>query len=231
MKNLLLSLILLFAFSLSAQTLTEKNNQYFLVSEKDTFPSPHYKSAKLYRYLIEDYEHFVPQCANMEEIFEYTHWDKQTQLEYAAIYKAIVQKSVKYQKGFKRKKLDKMDSYFIQNQAFMQFYEQKSSSEKLVRDSLTLSQADIRDFLQGMEYIPYEFIADPKKCGNIFRHVIFFFDEKGEPCDSAKFCLTCSEYLFSSNLVQGANYRIVGNFKIWLKKRRVKYNEYDKGII
>jgi hypothetical protein len=229
MKKLLILLNLLFAFSLSAQTLTEKNKQYFLVSGADTFPSPHYKSAKLYRYLIHDDEHFVPQAANLNTIFEYTHWDKQTQLEYAAIYNAIAKK---YQKALKKKKLDSMDSYLIiQNQAFRQFYGQKSSSEKIVRDSLTLSQVDILELLQGMEYIPNEIIPDPKKCMRIFRHVIFFFDEKGEPCDSAKFCLTCSDYLFSSNLVQGANNRIVGNFKIWLKRRKVKYNEYDKGTI
>lgn len=159
----------------------------------------------------------------MEEIFEHTNWDKQTQLEYSEIYRNVAQK---YKKAFKRKKLDKTDSCEIQNTTFRRFYGLKNSSEKLVRDSLILSQADIRDFLQGIEYIPNEIIADPKKCGNIFRHVIFFFDEKGEPCDSAKFCLTCSEYLISSNLVQGANDRIVGNFKIWLKNRGIKYNEY-----
>lgn len=225
MKKLLILLNLLFAFSLSAQTLTEKNNQYFLVSGADTFPSPHYKSAKLYRYLIHDYEYFVPQCATLNTIFQHTHWNKQTQLEYGAIYKAVAKK---YQKASRKKKLDRMDSCFmIQSQALRQLYGQKSSSEKLVRDSLTLLQTDIRDFLQGMEYIPNEFIADPKKCGNVFRHVIFFFDEKGEPCDSAKFCLTCSEYIFSSNLVQGANDRIVGNFKIWLKQRHIKWNEYN----
>lgn len=233
------TILVLFAFIplyLSAQKLVEKDSMFYLQQGDNYFPAHRYKSAKMYRYLIQDHLSLLNK-ANLDSMFLFAKWNEEEQLRFKEIYSEQYRIAALEKKKFNKrsdKKLTASDSLIVKLYTIQLFYGVQSNSSELLRDSLTLSKTQIKEVLTCMETVPDDFIPDGNKCTRLYRHRLIFFDEEGKPCDSAKFCITCFHYDIASPISFGNPYRIVGNIRVFLTNIKMKFNEYSyvfkKGI-